>query len=68
MKIEDMARQAYSGYVDHADRNKTDAQAETRMPPWEELPFELRVSWQVAVLRVVDCLFSIARHELLRDR
>lgn len=65
MKVIDLARQAYEGFREHADRNKPDPA--THMPSWDDLPFELRVAWQIAILRTIDNLFALAKHELLRD-
>lgn len=64
MKTEDLARHAYEAFAEHADRDKP---RETHLPPWTDLPLDIRVGWQVAILRTVDNLFAIAKHELLRD-
>jgi hypothetical protein len=65
VKIQDLARQAYEGFADHSNRGKPDRT--THLPTWEDLPLDIRVGWQIATLRTIDCIFSVAKHELLRD-
>lgn len=62
MTVEAMARQAYRAYGDYVDWKNY---AGDPMPPWEELPLQVRIAWQVSSLRVVDLMFAEAKHALL---